>query len=175
MPLLMLADNSPFFFQQLILGDDPSVVLRILYSFTIIATVFAGLVSLIAMFSIWWERKVAGHIQSRIGPNRVGPIGLFQSLADGIKLLLKEDLMPGESDKVLFRLAPYLAFAPAFAAFLALPFAPFLVFEPRLNVGVFWILAVLSVEVMGVILAGWASNNKWSLYGSMREACQIVS
>ena len=139
------------------------------------AAVFLGVVSVVAMFCIWWERKVAGHIQSRPGPNRVGPIGLLQSVADGIKLLLKEDLIPKDADKLLFRLAPYLAFAPAFAAFLALPFGPNLTFEPRLNVGVFWILAMLSVEVMGVILAGWASNNKWSVYGAMREAGQMVS
>jgi NADH-quinone oxidoreductase subunit H len=72
-------------------------------------------------------------------------------------------------------LAPYLAFAPVFAAFLVLPFGPNFIFEPRLNVGVFWILAILSVEVLGVILAGWASNNKWAIYGAMREACQMVS
>ena len=79
------------------------------------------------------------------------------------------------SDLLLFRLAPYLAFAPAFAVFLALPFGPDMVFDSRFNAGVFWILAMLSVEVMGVILAGWASNNKWSVYGAMREACQMVS
>lgn len=141
----------------------------------LLVLVFTGFVLLFAMFAIWWERKVAGHIQSRPGPNRVGPIGLLQSLADGIKLLLKEDLIPKDADKLLFRLAPYLAFAPAFAAFLALPFGPNLTFEPRLNAGVFWILAILSVEIMGVILAGWASNNKWSVYGAMREACQMVS
>lgn len=146
-----------------------------LYSVAIVAMVFLPTAMLIAMFSIWWERKVAGHIQSRIGPNRVGPIGLLQSLADGIKLILKEDLRPKEADSLLFRLAPYLAFAPAFAAFVALPFGPDMTFEPRLNVGVFWILAILSVEVMGVILAGWASNNKWAIYGAMREACQMVS
>src|SRR5438128_6633743 len=130
---------------------------------------------LVAMFAIWAERKVAGHMQSRIGPNRVGPIGILQSLAYGINLPLKDDLVPQEGDSFLFRLAPYLAFAPVFAAFLALPFGPEMTFEPRLNVGVFYILAVLSVEVMGVILAGWASNNKWSVYGAMREACQMVS
>jgi NADH-quinone oxidoreductase subunit H len=160
---------------QDVLGIDPSPVVRVIYSVVIIAVVFISLTMLIAMFSIWWERKVAGHMQSRIGPNRVGPIGLLQSLADGIKLILKEDLVPKDADKLLFRLAPYLAFAPAFAAFVALPFGPDFTFEPRLNIGVFWILAILSVEVMGVILAGWASNNKWSVYGAMREACQMVS
>jgi NADH-quinone oxidoreductase subunit H len=171
----ILSDTSNFFFQKLILGEHPPMWQTIVFDLVVIAAGFAALVSVIAMFCIWWERKVAGHMQSRIGPNRVGPIGILQSLADGIKLLLKEDLMPRDADWFLFRLAPYLAFAPAFAAFLALPFAPNLVFEPRLNVGVFWVLAILSVEVMGVILAGWASNNKWSVYGGMREACQMVS
>jgi NADH-quinone oxidoreductase subunit H len=157
------------------LGITPGPFSTLVYDLVIVAAVFAAMVSLIAMFCIWWERKVAGHMQSRFGPNRVGPIGILQSLADGIKLLLKEDLKPKDADGLLFRLAPYLAFAPAFAAFLALPFAPEFTFEPRLNVGVFWILAILSVEVMGVILAGWASNNKWSVYGAMREACQMVS
>jgi NADH-quinone oxidoreductase subunit H len=114
-------------------------------------------------------------MQSRLGPNRVGPIGLLQSLADGIKLLTKEDLVPREADWLLFKIAPYIAFAPVFAAWLALPFGPDMTFEPRLSVGLFWILAVLAVEIMGVILAGWASNNKWSVYGAMREACQMVS
>lgn len=171
----MLSIVQNFTFERLILGDSPHWALRALYGLAIILVAFLPLVSLVAMFSTWWERKVAGHMQSRLGPNRVGPIGLFQAVADGVKLFLKEDLIPAEADKLLFRLAPYLAFVPAFAAFLALPFAPNMTFEPRLAVGVFWILAILSVEVMGVILAGWASNNKWSIYGAMREACQMVS
>ncbi len=146
-----------------------------LYDALLIALVFTPAIMFLAMFSIWWERKVAGRIQSRHGPNRVGPIGLLQSLADGIKLITKEDLQPGAADPYLFKLAPYLAFAPVFGAFLALPFGPNLCFEPRLSTGLFWLLAMLSVEVMGVILAGWASNNKWSVYGAMREACQMVS
>src|SRR5688572_11835901 len=170
-----LGDAPPTLLQQLVFGEAPGLLVTVIYSFVLVATVFLGGVSLIAMFSIWWERKVAGHIQSRLGPNRVGPIGLLQSLADGAKLILKEDLIPKDADHLLFRLAPYLAFAPAFAAFLAVPFGPDFTFEPRLSVGVFWILAILSVEVMGVILAGWASNNKWSVYGAMREACQMVS
>jgi NADH-quinone oxidoreductase subunit H len=163
-------------FHTLGLRTDPaSILLTALYDSILIAAVFVPIISLVAMFCIWWERKVAGHIQCRPGPNRVGPIGLLQSIADGVKLLMKEDLIPRDADVFLMRLAPYLAFAPVFAAFLALPFAPDLTFEPRLAVGLFWVLAILSVEVMGVILAGWASNNKWSVFGGMREACQMVS
>jgi NADH-quinone oxidoreductase subunit H len=154
---------------------EPSPLLNVIYSLALVAMVFLPGVMVFAMFAIWWERKVAGHMQSRIGPNRVGPIGILQSLADGIKLLTKEDLTPRDADWVLFKLAPYIAFAPVFAAWLALPFGPEMTFEPRLSVGLFWILAILSVEIMGVILAGWASNNKWSVYGAMREACQMVS
>jgi NADH-quinone oxidoreductase subunit H len=157
------------------LGIVPSPVATMVYSVALVAVVFLPAVMLFAMFAIWWERKVAGHMQSRLGPNRVGPIGILQSLADGIKLLTKEDLTPRDADWFLFKLAPYIAFAPVFAAFLALPFGPDMTFEPRLSVGLFWILAILSVEIMGVILAGWASNNKWSVYGAMREACQMVS
>src|SRR5437867_6921260 len=181
MPILAQLAHSPpqpslvqsFVFDAL--GIDINTFTTAAYDVILCAGVFLPIISLLAMFCIWWERKVAGHMQSRIGPNRVGPFGLLQSLADGVKLLTKEDLVPGAADSLLFRIAPYLAFAPAFAAFLALPFAPDMTFEPNLNVGLFWILAILSVEVMGVILAGWASNNKWSVYGAMREACQMVS
>src|SRR5947208_3994930 len=178
MSTLTIADASLPLVQRWVfdhIGITATPFATLAYDLMIVAAVFAAMVSLIAMFCIWWERKVAGHMQSGLGPNRVGPIGILQSLADGIKLILKEDLVPKDADKLLFRLAPYLAFAPAFAAFVALPFGPEFTFEPRLNVGVFWILAILSVEVMGVILAGWASNNKWSVYGAMREACQMVS
>jgi len=160
-------------FEQIGLPLNPWTDLA--FSLLLIATVYVGIISLTALLGIWAERKVAGRIQSRHGPNRVGPVGLLQSIADGVKLITKEDLAPDCADKPLFRLAPYLAFVPVFAAFLALPFGPEMTFEPRLSTGVFWILAVLSVEVLGVILAGWASNNKWAVYGAMREACQMVS
>jgi NADH-quinone oxidoreductase subunit H len=176
--IALLAQTEPPFVQQFVfdqLGVEPNMTAKVIYSLALVAMVFLPAVMLFAMFSIWWERKVAGHIQARPGPNRVGPIGLLQSLADGIKLLTKEDLTPGAADWFLFKLAPYIAFAPVFAAWLALPFGPEMTYEPRLAVGLFWILAILSVEIMGVILAGWASNNKWSVYGAMREACQMVS
>ena len=159
---------------QQIAGDN--IWLYIAVKVGIVASVFLPMISLIAMFSIWWERKVAGHIQSRVGPMHTGGWhGWSQSIADGIKLILKEDLMPKGSDAFLFRLAPYLAFAPVFAAFLALPFGPQFIFESGFQIGVLYILAVLAIEVMSVILAGWSSNSKWSLYGAMREACQLVS
>src|SRR5438128_9486502 len=120
------------FVEEVMLPGDPGTPVDtatvIIYSVAIVAVAFLPFISVVAMFSIWWERKVAGHMQSRIGPNRVGPIGILQSLADGIKLLTKEDLVPGAADALLFRIAPYLAFAPASAAFLALPFAPHFTF-----------------------------------------------
>jgi NADH-quinone oxidoreductase subunit H len=159
---------------ELLVGHRPAAWESAI-EYLLLAAVFLGVLSVIAMFCIWWERKVAGHIQCRPGPNRVGPIGILQSLADGLKLLVKEDLVPPFGDGLLFRLAPYIAFAPVFATFLIVPFGPNFVGQPNLMAGVFLILAMLSVEVMGVILAGWASNNKWAIYGAMREACQMVS
>ncbi len=117
---------------------------------------------------------MSGRIQDRLGPTRVGPFGLLQSLADGIKLLSKEDVAPTGSDRFLFKLAPYLAFCASFVGFLALPFGDGLV-GYQLNVAAFFMLAVLSSEVFGVVLAGYASASKWSLFGGVREAAQVVS
>ncbi len=128
-----------------------------------------------AALYIWLERKVSGRIQDRFGPTRVGgKFGWLQVAADGIKLLAKEDVMPDTADPLLFRIAPYLSLAASFTAFLALPFATGWVGQ-HVNVAVFFVLAVLGLEVFGVILAGYASGSKWSLFGGMREAAQVVS
>lgn len=128
-----------------------------------------------ALIFIWMERKISGRIQDRLGPTRVGgAFGWLQTLADGLKLITKEDITPGKADVILFKVAPYLSFAASFTAILALPFATGWVAQ-HLNVAVFFVLAVLGLEVFGVILAGWASGSKWSLFGAMREAAQVVS
>lgn len=123
---------------------------------------------------VWVERRVAGRIQSRVGPNRVGPFGLLQSIADGIKGILKEDIIPTRADSILFRLAPYFVFMGMFLAFVAMPFSSQWVIA-KLDMGVFYLLAVESFVVVGIVMSGWASNNKWSLLGGMRAAAQIIS
>ena len=128
-----------------------------------------------AVFFIWLERKVCGRIQDRLGPTRVGGrFGWLQTIADGVKLLVKEDLIPADADAMLFRLGPYIAFCGAFGAFIALPFANGWVAK-TLSIGVFFMLAVMSTEVFGIILAGYGSGSKWALFGGMREAAQMVS
>ena len=133
-----------------------------------------ALISLIAMFSVWMERKVAGHIQCRFGPMHVGWHGWLQPIADGVKLLLKEDIVPTGADRVLFVLAPALVLGAMLGAIAALPLAPGFYFAD-LDLGVFLIVAMSSMTTIGVVMAGWASNSKWSLYGAMREAAQVVA
>ena len=122
----------------------------------------------------WAERRVAARIQSRVGPNRVGPGGFLQWVADAVKLLLKEDLVPEEADKFLFRIAPYFMMVGFACVFVALPFSHSLVVAD-MNIGVFYIIAVTALIVVGIIMSGWSSNSKWSLFGAIRSAAQIIS
>ena len=147
-----------------------------------IAVVFGVLQGSVA-FMTWVERKVSGWIQDRIGPNRVGPIGLLQPIADGIKFMLKEDIVPGHVHKAVYLMAPGAALVAAFTAFTVIPFGPTLVVFGRdvalviadVNVGVLLTLAASSMGVYGIVMAGWSSNNKFSLMGGLRSSAQLMS
>jgi NADH-quinone oxidoreductase subunit H len=131
-------------------------------------------VSLATLIYVYAERKISGFMQDRIGPNRVGPWGLLQTIADTVKLLMKEAVFPKNVDRKLFILGPVLVNVGAFMPFLVIPWGARL--QPAdLNVGVLYVVAVASLSTIGIIMAGWASNNKYSLFGAMRSAAQIVS
>jgi NADH-quinone oxidoreductase subunit H len=150
-----------------------------LYAFTLIKTlvlimcIVAPLLGAVAYLTLW-ERKLIGWMQIRLGPNRVGPYGLFQPIADGLKALVKELIIPDRSNKALFVLAPVLCFGPALAAWAVIPFAPEVVLAD-VNAGILYLMAMTSLGVYGVIIAGWASNSKYAFLGAMRSAAQIVA
>lgn len=152
----------------------PLWVVQALVQFGIAAVVLMLFVSPFAGILSFIERRIAGRMQDRIGPNRVGPQGILQFLADGIKSLLKEDLIPKDADKPLFVIAPYLVFLGMFTTFVALPFASKLIVAD-LNVGILYIFATSSLTVVGLVMAGWGSGSKWSMLGGMRAAAQVIS
>ena len=166
------------FLDQLIAdGYFAGVPPQLVYAIAIVAAaavVIFGFVLNVAGVTTFIERRVWARIQSRIGPNRVGPQGILQWLADGIKLLMKEELVPAAADATLFKLAPYVVVMGFVAAFVAMPFSSVLI-AADLNLGILYITAVTSLVVVGILMAGWASNNKWSLIGGIRSAAQIVS
>ena len=164
------------------LNYDLSFMLSVIIitSGVIIFTIMA----LNAMVAVYFERKVSAFMQDRLGPMEVGIFGfkggkhfwggIGQTLADAVKLLVKEDILPNNADKFLMILAPFIIVTGALLTFIAVPFAESLVISD-FNIGIFYIVAMSSVGVIGIILAGWSSNNKWSLYGAMRAAAQIIS
>jgi NADH-quinone oxidoreductase subunit H len=122
----------------------------------------------------WVERRVSARMQSRIGPNRAGPQGFLIWIADGIKSIMKEDIVPTDSDQTLFRLAPYLVFVGVSATFVVMPFGQYLI-AADLDIGILFVIAVTSLVAIGLMTGGWASNNKWSLLGGIRAAAQVIS
>jgi len=152
----------------------PGIVRALLPVLVSCVVIFAAL-AIAVLFAVWLERKVSAHIQDRLGPMYVGGWhGWAQTLADALKLLLKEDIVPASADRLLYKMAPFIVFLGAFAAFVVVPFGASS-FVSDLNIGVLYIVAVGSLSVIGIIMAGWASNNKYSLYGGMRAAAQIIS
>ncbi|HVE94273.1 MAG TPA: NADH-quinone oxidoreductase subunit NuoH [Acidimicrobiales bacterium] len=171
----LLAVGDPLFAE----GVDLTVVLIV-----ILKTLVTFAVLMVAvLFMVWYERKLVSDMQNRIGPNRAGPFGILQSLADGIKLFFKEDLLPERADKRVFRLAPYLSAVPAFLSFAIVPIGGAVTIaghETNLQladppVGILWLLAMSGIAVYGVMLAGWSSGSKYPLLGSVRASAQMVS
>lgn len=147
-----------------------SILLNFLY-----AIIISGFITVTVLFLVWLERKISAHIQSRLGPMRVGRWhGWAQTIADMIKLLLKEDIIPLNADKWVHRLAPIIVFVPVFITFAIIPFDKNLIVAD-LNVGILFIFAICSLPVFGIIMAGWGSNNKYTLMGGIRAAAQMIS
>jgi NADH-quinone oxidoreductase subunit H len=155
-------------------ADVPAWVHYLTAMLTFGGLVVFGFVLPIAGITTWVERRVMARMQSRIGPNRTGPAGFLQWLADGIKNLLKEDIVPLAADATLFKAAPYVVIVGFVLTFVVVPFSGDLIIAD-LNVGILYITAVTALVVVGILMAGWASNNKWSLLGGIRSAAQIVS
>src|SRR5271169_6620618 len=155
-------------------AHPPRDLVYALAIFVFSAVVFLGVAFPFAGIVSWVERRVWARMQSRCGPNRVGPNGFLQWLADGLKHVCKEDLVPADSDETLFKMAPYLVILAFVLPWAVMPFSSSLILAD-LNVGILYMTAVTALTVVGVLMAGWASNNKWSLIGGIRSAAQIIS
>ncbi|MEI7980426.1 MAG: NADH-quinone oxidoreductase subunit NuoH [Bacteroidota bacterium] len=156
------------------LNDNLSPFWAVVIEMTIIGLVFLLFYALVGLFLVYAERKVCAFMQNRVGPNRVGPYGFFQTIADFIKLMLKELITIKNADKLLFNIAPFIIIIASFMAIAAIPFAKGL-HAIDFDIGVLYVIAVSSLGVVGILLAGWSSNNKYSLIGAMRSGAQIVS
>ncbi|MCD8509299.1 MAG: NADH-quinone oxidoreductase subunit NuoH [Bacillus sp. (in: Bacteria)] len=144
-------------------------LMMVFYSVTILGLMLGGVT-----FSILFERKVIGYMQMRPGPNRWGPWGIFTTIADVMKLLMKEDVIPRQADRPIFVLAPVIAFAPAFTVYAVISWSD-TIYAADLNIGVLYFLGVSSMTMLGVLMGGWSSNNKYSLLGSIRGVAQMIS
>ena len=149
------------------------MVLEVLFALIKIVIVW-GTVSLLVAYMTYFERKLIGHMQVRLGPMRVGPHGLLQPIADGLKLFLKEDIIPREADKAVFILAPLFALIPAFVVYSVIPISSGFVIA-NLNIGLLFVVGVSSLGIFGIVMAGWASGSKYSMLGGFRSAAQMIS
>ena len=150
-----------------------NVIVSIAYMLLAMVAI-GGSVAVLGMGLIYAERKIAAHFQCRLGPMRVGPHGIFQTVADTLKLLFKEDVVPTEADQVMHLLAPFLSLLATVLILGVIPYSPILQLVD-VNIGVLFVMAVSGLGVMGILLGGWSSNNKWSLIGGMRAAAQMIS
>lgn len=148
-------------------------ILQLIWIIIKILIIVIPLLGVVAYYTLA-ERKVIGFIQLRIGPNRVGPLGLLQPIADGVKLLSKELIFPTRSNRYIFILAPVMSIAPALAAWAVVPFQPGLVLS-NINTGLLYLLAMTSLGIYGILFAGWASNSKYAMYGALRSCAQMVA
>jgi NADH-quinone oxidoreductase subunit H len=155
------------------LGSATPYAWTFLSSLLFIVCIVLPILGMVAYLTLW-ERKMIGWMHVRMGPNRVGPLGLLQPIADAIKLMTKEIILPAQSDKVLYIVAPVMVIMPAMAAWAVIPFGPDLVLAD-VNAGLLYVMAITSIGVYGVILAGWASNSKYAFLGAMRASAQMVS
>ena len=154
----------------------------LIYKLILVSAIF-GITLLIAMYSTYFERKVAAFIQDRVGPDRAGPFGILQPLADGIKFFMKEEIIPNVSNKTLFILGPCIAMMTALMAGVVIPWGGSLVINgveyslqiADINIGILYVFAVVSIGVYGIMIGGWASNNKFSLLGAIRASAQMIS
>ena len=142
--------------------------------FGLLAAFMFGLLSVVALFLVWWERKISAHVQQRFGPMRVGWHGWYQTVMDALKLLQKEDVRIAIRDKAVFFWAPVVCFVAAFLAYVTIPFGKGLIVAD-LNIGILYIMAVTTFTVISLLMAGWGSHNKYALLGGMRSAAQVVS
>ncbi len=154
------------------LGLGPPWV--ILAQLVVAALVIIAFVAIVVLFLVWWERKISAHIQMRLGPMRVGWHGSIQTIADALKLLQKEDITPAAVDRGIYFWAPIVTFVAALAVYVTVPFGKGLVVRD-LNIGILYILSITTFTVIGLLMAGWSSNNKYALLGGFRSAAQVVS
>lgn len=143
-------------------------------TYVLVGLLLFGFIALFTLFAVYAERKIAGFVQDRLGPMETGKYGTLQTLADILKLIQKETITPAAADKLLFVLAPVVIFAAVYLGFTVMPWAPSLV-PSNIHLGIFFVIAIISIDAIGILMAGWGSHNKFSLLGAMRSVAQIVS